>query len=140
MARPGRVLLAIQEAVVTGVMMVLGSINPTPVVRRLMLLVPPVLTIIVIVAVEVIIVMQEAAFLVTQETVLTDATMGLGSIYLILAVQLLILLAQQVPTVIVFGVIQATMAHPELAVLGTQVVVPTDVTMDPGSINPILVV
>ena len=81
MARPGRVLLAIQEAVVTGVMMVLGSINPTPVVRRLMLLAQLALTIIVIGASRSHnSYCRKLQFLVTQETVLTDATMGLGSI------------------------------------------------------------
>ncbi len=140
MGHPGRVLLVTQEVVLTGVTMVLGNINPTLVVRLLMLLVQQALTIIVIGAVEVMEAMLEIAFPVIRVVALIAVTMGRGSIYLILAVQLLILLAQRVPTVIVFGAIPATMAHLELVVLGIQVVVPTDVTMDPGSINPILVV
>ena len=105
-----------------------------------MLLVQPVLLVIVIGAVEAIIVMQEAAFLVTQVTVLIDVITVLGIMYPILAVPLLILLAQQVPTVIVFGVIQVTIAHQGLVLLDIQAVALIDVTMDPGSINHILVV
>ncbi len=58
----------------------------------------------------------------------------------VIARHALTLLVQPVLIIIVFGVIQATIAHQGLVLLATQVVALIDVTMDPGSINQILVV
>ncbi len=129
-AHPELVLLVTQEVVLTGVTMVPGNISQILVVRRLMLLAQPVLTIIVIGAVEVIIVMQEAAFLVTPAAVLTDATMGLGIMYLIAVHPLLLIL--HVPLVLittVFGAIGHMEAILGLAVPGIQEAVLTGVMM-----------
>ena len=140
----GLVLLVIQVVVPTDVTMVLGIIYLIAVHHHhlRLLLAQQVLLVIVFVAIEFIMVHPELVLLVTQEVVLIDVTMVLGIMYLIAVHHhhLRLLLVQQVLLVIVFVAIEFIMVHPELVLLDILEAVLTDVTMDHGSPNLILVV
>ena len=132
--------LVTPAAVLTDVIMGRGSTNPILVVQLLILHVQPALIVIVFGAIQAIMALLEVAVPDTQVVVLTDVMMDLGIMYLIAVHQhLLILLAQQVLLVIVFGVTQAIIAHQGLVPLATVVAALTGVMMVLGIMYLIVV-